>query len=62
MPAKHHRQSVSTLPAGEQRDEAGHRDGGEETPGPNIIKLFAAVIYGFRNKLYSVCTWQAFQA
>ncbi len=38
------KESVWAFPAGRQRDEAHHRDGGEETPGANVIKLFAVVI------------------
>jgi hypothetical protein len=32
------------------------------TPGPNVIKLFTAVICDFYNKLERFCPWQAFAA
>jgi hypothetical protein len=38
------------------------RQGGQHRPGPNVIKLFTAVIYKFSLISYSVCPWQAFPA
>jgi hypothetical protein len=35
---------------------------GAQSPGPNVIKLFKAIIYDFLIISYSACPWQAFTA